>query len=458
MNKKSILLIALLLVPFLAFIPVSTVEATEPGAGQQVINYFIDLFNDDWNSATVFDSSIHGMGYAQNTTATGSPTYVPFPKLDLVDEEMEIYPILSPTSSYDGIRWLLSIANESLHLQQMYIYPSLDDILLDLIAAKNRGVNVTIVRNDGTEEHNNASGDILFKHGIESRILKGAPFGTQHNKGIIVDGEFVLVCSINFSNNSITNNREAGVIIRSTAVANYYLEVYNYDWDRSDAYVANDPDPDDPTPGSHVPNFTEPSYSGLMNVTCGLSPDNAFGVLMDVINAAENSIDVSVYTLSSSFIMQALLNKMGEGVKVRLLLSHNHPFSSGSVEYNYNRWTLTNFTEIGNNSNFAEGRLSSNVFTYQHCKYAIIDNATFIISSGNWAQTSCPKPNHLGNVNGNRDWWFVIYGDGVYVPSGLDLDEIPWWVIVIIAVVALGALFIYQRVTKKKATGTRRRR
>ncbi|MFW9846688.1 MAG: phospholipase D-like domain-containing protein, partial [Candidatus Thorarchaeota archaeon] len=55
-------------------------------------------------------------------------------------------------------------------------------------------------------------------------------FAAQHNKGIIVDGRLVLVSSINYSDESIGDNREAGVIIENQDVAQWYLEVYDYDW------------------------------------------------------------------------------------------------------------------------------------------------------------------------------------------------------------------------------------
>ena len=40
----------------------------------------------------------------------------------------------------------------------------------------------------------------------------------------------MLVSSINYSDNSIANNREAGVIIENEDVAQWYSQVYDYDW------------------------------------------------------------------------------------------------------------------------------------------------------------------------------------------------------------------------------------
>lgn len=59
-----------------------------------------------------------------------------------------------------------------------------------------------------------------------------------HNKGMIVDGRYVLISSINWNYNSANNNREAALILDSPEAAAYYTKVFDYDWDR---YVLDNP-------------------------------------------------------------------------------------------------------------------------------------------------------------------------------------------------------------------------
>jgi phosphatidylserine/phosphatidylglycerophosphate/cardiolipin synthase-like enzyme len=47
---------------------------------------------------------------------------------------------------------------------------------------------------------------------------------------MIVDNKSVLISSINWNENSVTQNRELGIIIESPEVAKYYAEVFFYDW------------------------------------------------------------------------------------------------------------------------------------------------------------------------------------------------------------------------------------
>jgi len=63
------------------------------------------------------------------------------------------------------------------------------------------------------------------------RALNLAYFVHCHNKGIVVDRKHVVVCSTNWSSDSIHRAREAGVIVESTEIAGYYADVFEFDWD-----------------------------------------------------------------------------------------------------------------------------------------------------------------------------------------------------------------------------------
>jgi phosphatidylserine/phosphatidylglycerophosphate/cardiolipin synthase-like enzyme len=51
-----------------------------------------------------------------------------------------------------------------------------------------------------------------------------------HNKGMIVDGRKTLISSINWTENSMKNNREAAVLVDSAHVARYYQNLFDVDW------------------------------------------------------------------------------------------------------------------------------------------------------------------------------------------------------------------------------------
>jgi len=63
-----------------------------------------------------------------------------------------------------------------------------------------------------------------------------------HNKGVIIDGESVLVSSINWGDNSILRNREMGLIIHSQQVTQPYMDSFWEDWNRLDQTTDTDID------------------------------------------------------------------------------------------------------------------------------------------------------------------------------------------------------------------------
>lgn len=438
---KSRVLLAIIITSAFSFL-ISGVssQASVPNDGQKVVNYFIDLFNDDWAIGTNYDNDTDGMGYGQSYDIYGSPAFRPFIRDESnITASITITPILSPINSESATIALINSAQESIYIEQMYIYETLDEILSAIINAHNRGVDVRIIQGTGSDTHNNASGNILESAGIEVKRLKESsslpypvPFDTQHNKGIIVDNETVLIASINWSPTSLRDNREAGLIIESTEVATYYTDLFMHDWNGSLDFESNSTSF---TPSTPTPDPTLESFSGEMDVTCLASPDNCFDIVNAVLASANNSIWVSVYTLSSPYLMETLRDRIADGVDVRLLLEKNQV---GSFERAYNRWSMMNMTvlgvDMGSYNLTADGRWASTTFDFQHCKYAIIDNETLILSSGNWGRSSCPKPQTDGDVDGNRDWWFVLYGDGNYIPR----DTVPWWVVLIVALLGVG--------------------
>ena len=63
-----------------------------------------------------------------------------------------------------------------------------------------------------------------------------------HNKGIIVDGEHVLVSSINWGDSALVRNREMGLVLSSESVASVFIDSWYEDWDRLDNTTDSDQD------------------------------------------------------------------------------------------------------------------------------------------------------------------------------------------------------------------------
>lgn len=70
---------------------------------------------------------------------------------------------------------------------------------------------------------------------IDARIINARPIEITyiHNKGMILDGDKVLVSSINGTANSMENNREVAVFVQSSDAAQYYGAFFESDWNNS---------------------------------------------------------------------------------------------------------------------------------------------------------------------------------------------------------------------------------
>jgi phosphatidylserine/phosphatidylglycerophosphate/cardiolipin synthase-like enzyme len=70
----------------------------------------------------------------------------------------------------------------------------------------------------------------LKSAGCEVKYHNPKQYTHLHNKGIIIDDEIVIITSTNFTDTSIMENRECGLVIKNKTVANYFLRIFDTDW------------------------------------------------------------------------------------------------------------------------------------------------------------------------------------------------------------------------------------
>jgi hypothetical protein len=155
-----------------------------------------------------------------------------------------VQPLLTPDNYAVHVRELIRSASSRLYFQNQYISVARLNAgpFLDLVEALREKVN-----DDAIDAR------VILRDGGDARgmleALKGQGFRTDrirlqkgcHNKGIVVDSRAVALGSHNWSSDGTTANRDASLIIHSPAVAEYYEEIFRFDWDnRARARVAGD--------------------------------------------------------------------------------------------------------------------------------------------------------------------------------------------------------------------------
>lgn len=205
-----------------------------------ITTYYRSVFDYDWDRGTVYDSGTHGTGTPLTYTESTSTYPRPFATAGHFSGAMNVTPIFSPDTSLQGILYCINSARATLDIQIPYFTNvgdagEVDQIVAAILAAKARGVTVRII----TEETYDflAISEIFHDNDIPVVWQDTRWFAANHNKGIIVDGRMVLISSINYSDNSIADNREAGVIVENEDIAQWYQDVYDYDWGIADCDV-----------------------------------------------------------------------------------------------------------------------------------------------------------------------------------------------------------------------------
>ncbi len=215
-------------------LPMSTDARTNREMGfafndSTIAQYYEDVFFDDGlNYGTAYVSGAHTGTLQSEVTGT----YVPQIASQTFVEYAEITPIFAPDNSYELLSSLIENATTSIDLELQYIKFDCE-LLYDLIDAALGGVSVRVMIPEPGSANENVT-ETLINNGIQIKFFKGM---YDHNKYISVDNEIVQISSINWSNNSVVNNRESGAIVKNSNIASYFKTIFDYDWANSETPV-----------------------------------------------------------------------------------------------------------------------------------------------------------------------------------------------------------------------------
>jgi hypothetical protein len=153
-----------------------------------------------------------------------------------------VTPLLTPDKLPNGqgqyvtnIISLIKSASSSIYIQLQYIEASagngsIYDGLLQALAdqiAQSRDVRLIVSANYAEKW-----GEKMKDQGVDL-TANIRTFPNVHNKGFVIDGKTVVVSSQNFSPAGISQNRDAGLILESPEIAQYFEPIFQHDWGNS---------------------------------------------------------------------------------------------------------------------------------------------------------------------------------------------------------------------------------
>ncbi|MHA1215592.1 MAG: phospholipase D-like domain-containing protein [Candidatus Hodarchaeales archaeon] len=277
-----------------------------------------------------------------------NPTFTP---LNL-KEEMTLSPIFTPDNALEVYQSWIDRANSTIDLQNQYITKfdsgswatDSSPLVRSLVNAHNRGVSIRVQIREDSDDDNITSYflglgiNVRWMGSQSSNNLDNDWLSYTHNKMVIIDNKVSLISSINFGENAFTNNREAGLVVQNSNVANYFTSIFNRDWDdgeippatfkinakintvRTKAQVPSTVQSSYP---SHT-NIPKANFTGTYNVTLFTNPDCADEVIFKYLRSAKTSIYVSMYTISRPDFNDTLidLKKNNPAIDIQVLISN----------------------------------------------------------------------------------------------------------------------------------------
>ena len=190
-----------------------------------------------WKDTTSWDTFRETTDTHSHGSAAGSYPETHRPKSTTVDE---LTLLAAPDNAVEQLVDEIDETDDRLLVVQPRISDTDFGLLRAAIRAADRGVEVRILLGSEwyDENDNKALAEELREKADDSLEVRLAEdtdrFGKIHAKGIVAD-DTAIVGSLNWNNNSATNNREVAVAIEDEAVADYYAKVFASDWDGDSA-------------------------------------------------------------------------------------------------------------------------------------------------------------------------------------------------------------------------------
>lgn len=175
-------------------------------------------------------------GFEPGDAANGSyPTR--FQPREVSADRIEV--LVAPDNAERAVLARLDRADESVRALQATAGGPDQPFVRALVRAARRGVRVRLLLNGAwyAREGNRAVVEALNERaadeGLDLEAKLADPrgrYGKVHAKGVVVDGETVVLGSLNWNNHSARENREVLLALRSEGAARYFGRVFRADW------------------------------------------------------------------------------------------------------------------------------------------------------------------------------------------------------------------------------------
>jgi phosphatidylserine/phosphatidylglycerophosphate/cardiolipin synthase-like enzyme len=147
--------------------------------------------------------------------------------------------LVAPDNAEAGILARLGNATDTIAVEQVSLGGRTQPFVQATLAAAHRGVEVRVLLSSAwyVEAENRKLVSWLNDRAdsenlpLDAKLAKPRDkFEKIHAKGVVIDGDQVILGSLNWNNNSARDNREVVLVLEGESVGAYYQRVFDADW------------------------------------------------------------------------------------------------------------------------------------------------------------------------------------------------------------------------------------
>lgn len=147
---------------------------------------------------------------------------------DRTFENLKIYFSPQDKAITNGVLPVIRTAKKYIYIPSFIITER--RVVEELIKAKNRGVDVKIIVDALNASNKHSKHTVLRNAGVLVKTENYA--GKMHSKSMIVDDEYLIIGSMNFSNSGENKNDENLIVLKNPQAARFYKSFFLYQWNK----------------------------------------------------------------------------------------------------------------------------------------------------------------------------------------------------------------------------------
>ncbi|MGB1251578.1 MAG: lamin tail domain-containing protein [Candidatus Promineifilaceae bacterium] len=147
--------------------------------------------------------------------------------------------------------------------------------------------------------------------------------------------------------------------------------------------------------------FQTASFTETSQITISVSPDNSHATVKQLIESAQTSIQLEIFSITNLSLAQALFAAAERGVAVDILLEGAPP--GGLIDQT--RYICQQLEAAGGNCWFSISEVDQDIYDryrFIHAKFMIVDDERVMISSDNFSGSSMPYDAFTDGTSGRR--------------------------------------------------------